>query len=667
METTGVIHSTIDRGAHRILVVDDHPTTRYSTARILRAAGFATEEAATGGEALALAAQGMSALVLDVHLPDVDGFEVCRRLREDPRTASLPVIHLSATYIHDRDKVAGLNAGADAYLVHPAEPAVLVATLQALIRARSAEDRLRQSESRFRAIYNQVPDGMALLDAQGRLDDVNPALAHLLGRTPDALVGVRLSTLAQAAAAAQVQAFVAQAAEAAPGSTNSVWRAEFPLLHADGHEIPLAWSLSPHGPTGLLVAVAVDISERLALEQARQEVLEREQAARALAERHSRTKDDFVAVLSHELRTPLNAISGWVHILQKHGGRPDLMAKALDAIARSVKAQSRIISDILDVSRVNAGKLRLHREWTDPLELTQAAVDALKDDIAARGLNIALQADEPARQSAWLDPTRFQQIVWNLLNNAIKFSAHGGRIDVVLQREGRQLTLQVQDHGKGIAPDFLPHLFDRFAQSDGPDNRLHGGLGLGLSIVKRLAELHGGAVQAFSEGEGYGARLVVELDVAPDHTGENQPEPASAEPTADGAQAPHRDRPLAGHDVLAVEDNPDAAEMLQVVLHEAGAQVRVVHDHDSALEALRERWPSLLASDIGLPGRDGYELVRALRRLEAEGGRPRVRCVALTAFSRPQDRDRALEAGFDAHVSKPLDTHALLAALRDAG
>lgn len=664
METTRVIHTTIDRGAHRILVVDDHPTTRYSTARTLRAAGFATEEAASGGQALALAAQGMSALVLDVHLPDVDGFEVCRLLREDPRTASLPVIHLSATFVQDRDKVAGLNAGADAYLVHPAEPAVLVATLQALIRARSAEDRLRQSESRFRAIYNQVPDGMALLDAAGRLDDVNPALASQLGRAPEALIGLQLAALAVPGAAAQVQAFVAQAAAAQGGSPGSVRRAEFPLLHADGHEVPLAWSLSPHGATGLLVAVAVDISDRLALERARQEVLEREQAARAMAERHSRTKDDFVAVLSHELRTPLNAISGWVHILQKHGGRPDLMAKALDAIARSVKAQSRIISDILDVSRVNAGKLRLHREWTDPVELTHAAIDALKDDIAARSLRVLPQADDDARQSAWLDPTRFQQIVWNLLNNAIKFSANGGRIDVTLRREGRQLTLEVQDQGKGIAPDFLPHLFDRFAQSDGPDNRLHGGLGLGLSIVKRLAELHGGAVQAFSEGEGRGARLVVRLDVAP----EDMPaQPVSTEPSAESGPATHRDQPLAGQDVLAVEDSPDAAEMLQVVLHEAGAQVRVVHDHDSALAAMRERWPSLLVSDIGLPGRDGYELVRALRRLEAKAGHPRVRCVALTAFSRPQDRDRALEAGFDAHVSKPLDTHALLAALRSGG
>lgn len=664
MEASGVIHSTIDRGAHRILVVDDHPTTRYSTARTLRAAGFATEEAGTGGQALGMAAQGMSAVVLDVHLPDIDGFEVCRRLREDPRTASLPVIHLSATFVHDRDKVTGLNAGADAYLVHPAEPAVLVATLQALIRARSAEERLRQSESRFRAIYNQVPDGMALLDAEGRFDDVNPALATLLGRAPDALVGGRLDALARPQDAAAVRDFVAQAVAASGSAAGHVSRAEFPLLHAEGREVPLAWSLSPHGTTGLLVAVAVDIAERLALERARQEVLEREQAARAMAERHSRTKDDFVAVLSHELRTPLNAISGWVHILQKHGGRPDLMGKALDAIARSVKAQSRIIADILDVSRVNAGKLRLHREWADPAELTRAAIDALKDDIAARALDVVLAADEAANRPAWLDPTRYQQVVWNLLNNAIKFSPPRGRIDVVLHREGRRLVLRVQDQGQGIAADFLPHLFDRFAQSDAPDNRHHGGLGLGLSIVRRLAELHGGAAEAHSEGEGRGARLTVQFDVEPDADSQaaaGAPQPAAVPASAD------RDRPLAGQQVLAVEDNPDAAEMLQVVLHEAGAQVQVVNDYDGALAAVGARWPTLVVSDIGLPGRDGYELVRALRRLEAEAGRARTRCVALTAFSRPQDQERALEAGFDAHVSKPLDTHLLLAALREGG
>ncbi|MDN4588194.1 hybrid sensor histidine kinase/response regulator [Xenophilus aerolatus] len=661
MATSDVINATIDRGAHRILVVDDHPTTRYSTARTLRAAGFATEEAGSGTEALQRAPLGMSAVVLDVHLPDLDGFDVCRALRADARTASLPVVHLSAARVRDHDKVAGLNAGADAYLVHPVEPAVLVATLQALIRARSAEDRLRQSENRFRAIYNQVPNGMALIDAQGCFDDVNPALAVLLGRTPDALVGQPIEALAAPAAMAAARALIEQAKQGGAG-TPAVWSAEFPLLHADGHEVPLAWSLSPHGPSGLQVAVITDIRARLALEHARQEVLEREQAARALAERHSRTKDDFVAVLSHELRTPLNAISGWVHILQKHGARPEMVRKALDAIARSVAAQSRIISDILDVSRENAGKLRLHREWADPVALAHGAVDGLREDIVARSLQVKVIGDADASRPACLDATRFQQVVWNLVSNAIKFSPSNAGIEVTLSREGPMLVLAVQDHGKGIGADFLPYLFDRFTQSDAPDNRHHGGLGLGLAIVKRLVDLHGGSVQAFSAGEGKGALLVARFDVEPDDAADGVGGEEGRAVATPGAGAT---TPLAGRDVLAVEDSADAAEMLAVVLHEAGAQVRVVGDFDSAMAALDARWPDLLVSDVGLPGRDGYEVVRELRRREAAAGRTPMPCVALTAFTRVQDRDRALEAGFDAHLGKPLEPHALLALLRD--
>lgn len=659
MSDSSIISTTIPRGEHRILVVDDHPTTRYSTARTLRAAGFATEEAATGTLALLRATQGMSAVVLDVHLPDIDGLEVCRRLRADDRTAHLPVIHLSATYVEDRDKVQGLNAGADAYLVHPAEPAVLVATLQALIRARSAEDRLGRSESRFRAIYTQIPNGMALLDNQGYLEEVNPALANMLGRSAAELIGSAVEALAPLASTEQARMLAAQAMALAQQSGQS-WHAEFALLHADGQEVPLAWSLSPLGPGEPVVAVAIDISARLALEQARQEVLEREQAARAMAERHSRTKDDFVAVLSHELRTPLNAISGWVHILQKHGHRPELMAKALDAIARSVTAQSRIIGDILDVSRVNAGKLRLHREWNDPVTLARSAIDGLHEDIAAREIHVEFSETDAAMRPAFLDATRFQQVVWNLTSNAIKFSPIGGRIEVALDRQGDVLTLRVQDHGKGIPAGFLPHLFDRFTQSDAPDNRHHGGLGLGLSIVKRLSELHGGSVQAFSAGEGLGATLLVDLEVGIEDA------TANGEQLDGGvalATSPSAVPSLKGRDVLVVEDSPDAAEMLSVVLHEAGARVRVAGDYHAALLALQHSWPSLVVSDIGLPRRDGYELMREFRRLERERGNSRSRCVALSAFTREQDRERALEAGFDLHLAKPLDAQALLAAL----
>ncbi|GAA4335115.1 response regulator [Variovorax defluvii] len=662
MASPDIIGSTIDRAAHRILVVDDHPATRYSTARTLRAAGFATQEASTGREALERAAEGLSAVVLDVHLPDVDGFEVCRTLRANPRTEHLPVIHLSATFVQDHDKVAGLDSGADAYLVHPAEPAVLVATLQALIRARSAEDRLRESESRFRAIYNQVPSGMALVTAEGRFEDVNPALAAWLGRSRDELVGHPLVEFAAPDCREEVRRFMAQAGCRAAESADAVWRTEFSLVHASGAAVPLAWSLSPLEEPGLLVAVAIDISSRLALEQAREEVLEREQAARAMAERHSRTKDDFVAVLSHELRTPLNAISGWVHILQKYGSRPELMVKALDAIARSVTAQSRIISDILDVSRVNAGKLRLHPEWVNPVDLAHDSIEGLQADIASRSLQVQVCEEGAVRDPAWLDPTRFQQVVWNLVSNAIKFSAPGGTVHVTLARSGPTLTLRVQDHGKGIAADFLPHLFDRFTQSDAPDNRRHGGLGLGLSIVKRLAELHGGSAEAFSEGEGRGATLVVHFDVARD--GARGAGASDGPGDTQGTAAHEAPRPLTGMEVLVVEDSADAAEMLEVVLHEAGACVRVVSDFDAAVAALEECWPQRVVSDIGLPGRDGYELVREIRRMEAAQARPATRCVALTAFSRPQDAERALEAGFDAHLSKPLDAHVLLSTLR---
>jgi len=654
MTAASVINTTIDRSRHTVLVVDDNPATRYSTSRVIRAAGFQTLEATTGEEALRLAADGrVSALVLDVHLPDLDGFEVCRRLRADPSTERLPVLHLSAAFVQDADKVTGLNAGADAYLVHPAEPAMLIATLQALIRARMAEDQLRRSEMRFRAIYSRAPSGMALIDPQGRFADVNPALARMLGRPAEALIGRAVADFAPA----QWQDFVAGKMSAVQDDELS-WDAEFALSDAQGAVRHLEWSMSSHLEPGLRVGVVVDVSERRELELRRQEVLEREQAARTTAERQSRTKDDFVAVLSHELRTPLNAIAGWVHLLQKHGAKPEYVGKALAAIERSVKAQTQIIGDILDVSRVNAGKLRLYPEWTDPRSLVDSAVEALEDAIRAKGVRLQVHGDEHGQsQPAWLDPTRFQQIVWNLLTNAVKFSHEGGPVDVYLQREGPMLRLSVRDAGKGIPPEFMEHLFDRFSQSDAPGNRLHGGLGLGLSIVRHLTDLHGGQVSATSPGIGQGATLEVLLPVQ----GEGAPMLVHAE----SREAAIGHAPLAGCEVLVVEDNPDAADLAQVVLQDAGASVRLASDYGTALAALAQGWPQALVSDVGLPGKDGYELLREVRRIGEAQGHPRLYAVALTAFSRTQDRERALEAGFDTHMAKPLQAHLLVKAIAE--
>ena len=652
MIDTDVISTTIDRSAHTVLVVDDNPATRYSTARVIRAAGFRTQEACSGAEALALSAQGVSGVVLDVHLPDIDGFEVCRQIRARPATEMLPVVHLSAAYIRDEDRVTGLNAGADGYLVHPVEPAVLVATLQALIRARTAEDELRRSEQRFRAIYDHAQSGIALVDAEGRFTDVNPALSRLLGRPASELQGQPISDFAPAEWQAFVREQVARSA-----SDGAPWRGEFPLLAAGGRRLQLEWSVSPHVEPGVRIAIASDVSERHELEERRRELLEREQAARAMAERHSRTKDDFIAVLSHELRTPLNAIVGWVHILKRRGATPEA-AKGLDAIERNVKTQARIISDILDVSRINSGKLRLEREWTDAAELIDSSLESLGGSLQEKRIQVASEVAD-ADAPAWIDPARFQQIFWNLMTNAIKFSPPGGRIDVTLRRRDDRLVLAVQDYGQGIPVDFLPHLFDRFTQSDAPGNRRHGGLGLGLSIVKHLVDLHGGSVAAQSAGPGLGATLRVDLPAEPDEL------PVPDEPdTESGGLDERRDvADLRGLDVLLVEDDHEASEMMTLVLAERGAKVRTAPDFATAVAALEQQWPDVLVSDIGLPGRDGYELVERARALQSERGAPPLPAIALTAFGRREDRAKALRAGFDLHLGKPLKPHVLLDAI----
>ena len=646
-----LIMKTIDRAEHTVLVVDDNAATRYSTARVIRAAGFRTLEAATGAEAVAASARGVSAVVLDVHLPDMDGFEACRAIRLRPSTEFLPVVHLSAAYVRNEHHVAGLNAGADSYLVHPVEPAVLVATLQALIRARTAEDRLRRSEQRLRSIFDQAQSAIALLDAEGCLSDVNPALLRLLDSEPQALRGRPLHELVPEGWGD----FVRQEVMAHPAEH---WRGEFPLVGSAGREVHLEWSISPHGDPGLRIAVGIDISQRHELEQRRKEVLEREQAARAQAEHHSRTKDNFIAVLSHELRTPLNAINGWVHILKRRGITPEGL-RGLEAIERNVQAQTRIISDILDVSRINSGKLQLERQWIDPAELVRSSILALEFSAAEKQLRIETDlAGAPSQ--AWLDPGRFQQVFWNLMTNAVKFSESGGVVQVSLERRGSRMRLEVRDQGQGIEPAFLPHLFDPFSQSDAPGNRRHGGLGLGLSIVKHLVDLHEGEVCAISDGPGRGTTLRVELPV--------QAGDACAAEPADGERAGDEDLDMAGQallafDVLVVEDDREASEMMKLVLGERGATVRTAVDVDAALAALAEHWPDVMVSDIGLPGRDGYELVRELRQMEAARPAAPLPAIALTAFARPVDVCGVLEAGFDLHLAKPIRPHRLIGAI----
>jgi PAS domain S-box-containing protein len=633
----------IDRSEHELLIIDDNPATRYATARQLRSAGFRTREAATGAEGLAAADHSVSGVVLDIHLPDIDGFDLCALLRSRPATSRLPVLHLTAAYVTDEDKVRGLDSGADAYLTRPVEQAVLVATVQALVRTRVAEEAMRRSESKFRAIYAQAQAGIVLLDDQGRLVDANPAMLRMLARPDTEVIGHALSEFAPREWAHRM-AEVSVAAE--PPSASF----EVPLQRPDDSLIYVEWSLSPHIEPGVTMAVATDISQRVALEHQRQQLLDRERIARSEAEQVSRMKDDFIAVLSHELRTPLNAIMSWAHVLRQRGGSDETL-RGLAAIERNGTTQARMISDLLDMSRLNLGKLPLTFVTIDPVEEIVASVNAMRPAGGDGGPFVDVQAEPPYRPIR-VDASRLQQVIWNLLSNAIKFSPPNGRIVVALEQDERGLRVRVSDEGQGIAPEFLPFVFDRFAQSDAASNRLRGGLGLGLSIVKQLVEAHGGTVSAASPGIGRGATFHVWLPADPVHPGNpDYVDSGHGTEMLDMSQAS-----LEGMQLLVVDDDLEASAMLRIILSDRGAVAQTAPDVATALKLISARRFDALISDIGMAGQDGYDLIREVRRNEATkpAPRPHLPAIALTSFTRVQDRDQALAAGFDAHCGKPL-------------
>lgn len=644
--TSARLNVSIDRSRHTVLVVDDNPVTCYATSRSLRAAGFRTLEAGTGQSALDLSLGEISAVVLDVHLPDIGGFEVCRRIRERAATRSLPIVHLSAAFVADTDKVAGLDAGADAYLTHPAEPAMLVATIQALVRARLAEQRVHQSEAKFRSIYEQAQSGIALIDDDGRFVDANPAMLEMMGRSAEEVLGRLLVDFSAPGHEAHIQNI------SAAQNAQSLWRDEVVFLDAGGKLLHLEWSMAPSVGRELRVAAVSNVSDRIQLEQERELLLEREQAARAAAERYSRSKDDFVAVLSHELRNPLSAIMMNVHQLLLRSPPPEF-AKNLDAIKRNASTQARIISDILDVSRINSGKLALEREWIEPGALISSSLDSLKALMDAKQLKLTLDMQTDGIK-AFLDPARFQQIFWNILNNAIKFSLEGGALEVTLTTRNDQLVLTVRDHGKGIEAHFLDRIFEKFTQAATPGSRSAGGLGLGLSIVKHLVDLHSGEVSITSPGLGLGTTVRIMLPQGV--TAEGQATSQDSGWSSNGMQELH------GIRILVVEDDQEAADLLVLILQERGATVSMAGDYDAAVAALGAQSPDLLVSDIGLPGKDGYDLIRHVRA--APSTYARIPALALTAFGREADRQLAMDAGFDFHLAKPLQPQKLLDAIK---
>ena len=391
--------------------------------------------------------------------------------------------------------------------------------------------------------------------------------------------------------------------------------------------------------------------------QERKLLLENERRLRGAAERLSNIKDEFLATLSHELRTPLNAILGWSRVLRTGAKDREDLLKGLETIERNARAQTKLIEDLLDMSRIASGKLRLDIQPVVPAEIVDGAIETLKPAADARGIRLEKLLD-PGAGPITGDPYRLQQVVWNLLSNAIKFTPRGGKVQVHVARINSHIEISVADTGIGIDTDLLPDLFERFRQADASTTRHYGGLGLGLSIVKNLVELHGGTVFIASPGEGKGTTVTVHLPLTVVHARGDQEErehPSSSRETVSSTEGE-----LAGLKVVVVDDHPDARDLIKRVLESAGARVRIASTADDAVQLIGADSPDVLVSDIGMPGADGFELLRRVRALPPERG-GRVPAIALTAFARSEDRTKVLRAGFLVHLSKPVDPAELVA------
>jgi signal transduction histidine kinase/PAS domain-containing protein len=404
-------------------------------------------------------------------------------------------------------------------------------------------------------------------------------------------------------------------------------------------------------------AVGIAAQAAIALDNARlyttlRRSEENEKAARTAAENAGRLKDEFLATLSHELRTPLNAILGWAYLLRKHSDDAERMQRGIEVIERNARLQTQLISDLLDISRIVTGKMRLDVQRVELPSVITAALEAVRPAADAKGVRVQ-PVIEPIMEPVHGDPARLQQIIWNLVSNAVKFTPKGGRVQVVLARVNSHVEIRVSDTGEGIAPEFVPHLFERFTQADSSPGRGHTGLGLGLALVKQLVELHGGRVHGASDGLGRGATFVVELPLAIVHAIE---EPERVHPRTAAPPIDIGEQRLNGLRLLVVDDEPDALEMAQNVLEDYGAEVMTAGSADEALSLLSERPFDVLLSDIGLPRKDGYEFIREVRT-----NGHRVPAAALTAFARSEDRTRALLYGYQAHVTKPVEPAELLA------
>ncbi|MBW3539780.1 MAG: response regulator [Planctomycetes bacterium] len=647
-----------------ILVVDDEPANLLSLRAILDDLGHDVVEARSGEEALErLLADTFAVILLDVRMSGLGGFETARLIRSQERSRRTPIIFLTA---HETDRPTLEQAyaiGAVDYLIKPLVPPILrakVAWFVELFEAteqvkrqaeqlrqlerREFERRLAEQNVRVAAMLSSIGDAVITTDTEGRVTFLNPSAQHLTGWREEAL-GKDLPEVLQIVSATTREP-VENAATRVLRQNEMVGVADDTvLIRKDGMEIPIDDSGAPirdeHGNIAGVVLVFRDITERRRLEQ------DLRQRVQELAEA-DRRKNEFLAMLSHELRNPLAPIRHAFQVVRAGvSEQSEEFCRACDIMERQIEHLVRLVDDLLDVSRVSQGMIRLCKERLDLAAVVARVIEGSQTLIDARRHTLEVMLPSlPLPVEA--DPVRLAQVVWNLLNNAAKYTPQGGRIRVAVEQENGQAVVRVRDSGVGIAPEMLSRVFDLFTQGEHTLDRAEGGLGIGLTLVRRLTEMHGGTAQGFSAGPGQGSEFVVRIPLLRDARAAARPEEPS--------RAPGEVVPVSGRRILVVDDNRDAAECLAMLLRLYGNDVRIAHQGQLALELADTYRPDLVLLDIGLPDLSGLEVCRRLRA--QPGGHERL-VVAVTGYGDEDDRRRCLEAGFDAHLVKPADLAAL--------
>jgi signal transduction histidine kinase len=612
-----------------ILNVDDNDASLYAKTRVLRRAGFEVIEANRGATVMPLVATHQPDLVLlDVNLPDASGYDLCRAIKSHPDHGSTIVVQISASFI-DRDaRMRGFDAGADSYFTEPMEPEELVANVLALLRIRQMETALRRSAVEWQQTFHAVHDGVAIVQETGTISRCNPAFDRLAGT---ASVGKLVDEVLFPDGSAPLKRLLADAAASSSSAMTE--------LHLGNRSLRL--SIDPvvdtMGQTTHFACILSDVTaehEVAKLNDQLRMTIESLRRAKMHADAASRAKDDFLATLSHELRTPMTSIIGWAQMLKMFGANPQSAIEAADAILLSAQAQSQLVEDLLDLSRITTGKLHLETDTLPLAEVVEAAVQTIVPAANAKRITIEKQLD-PA--SAVGDRTRLRQVVWNLVSNAVKFTPDGGRIRVSLTARETRAVIEVSDNGQGIDPDFLPAVFDRFSQAEAVPNRSKAGLGLGLAIVRHIVELHGGEVTVESEGAGKGATFRVLLPLVADS----------------GVAVKHEKTlpRLEGRRILLVDDAQDSLTLFATFLRASGATVFTASSVKQAMLIRATEEVDAVVTDLAMPGEGGIAFIRSLRN-DPVSGHAGIAIIAMTAMGNAS-RTEALAAGATAFLEKP--------------